>query len=161
MVNPYLAGVCPFGQEQDKDYYIKIDATNPKCVFLEEQQIGMITDDCGEISILNYAYILKNNPKLAQTDEQIIAAGNNDELVDGTITFKGKNSRWYLPLVNNTQYVNLNSGYRNSVLVLPNVGDAQAVSYATKAAGKLSQPKARAEKSYNVVKKNVAPVRVK
>lgn len=153
MVNPYLEGVCPYGQPSDKDVYIEIDASNPDCVKIEDQDTGLVSDEYGEISILNAGWLLSVNSKTPKTDDEIIAAGMNDVLADGVLTIKGSNEFFYMPLRNEKEYIQANRLFqRDSKLVFPSEANASAVSYATKAAGKLRQPAYSGNKGLSVRK---------
>lgn len=128
MVNPYT-DEFPYGGPADKDYYIEIDATNPDCVLLDMQDTGFATDEDGAIYILNFA---SNAVAGGNTAEQIIAAGRNDVMADGTITFRKGNCYAYFPETDAEHIYSAQEQYRrDAVLVLP--GSAAAESCSTMA----------------------------
>lgn len=100
LVNPYKEGICPYGVAYDGDVYVQIDCSNPQCVFLKQQEIGVIDESDGPVTILNYAY----NASAQYSDDEIIAEGWNDVLADGRITFGlglGQNMENYSHIVVN------------------------------------------------------------
>ncbi len=83
LVNPYKEGICPYGVAYDGDIHIIIDCTNPQCVFVKQQETGVVDENDGPVTILNYAY----NASGRYSEDEIIANGWNDVFADGKITF--------------------------------------------------------------------------
>lgn len=92
MINPYT-DAFPFGEPADKDYYIVIDASNPECVALDQQETGFMDENDGMTVIANLGGFYLGQGK---TPAQIIEAGLNDTMKDGVITIAGEHClcRW-------------------------------------------------------------------
>lgn len=148
IMNPWKAGVCPYGIDYSGDKYIELDTTNPDCVVMPQQSSGLAFSQ-GTLYIMNYAtYLLANGKSAAE----IIQLGVNDTFKDGVIYSKPGNLLWGFPVDGK---LSLNQGEYPWQLVMPDAsseGAAQAVT-----AGKVfngngplqlsasSQKKARAE----------------
>lgn len=86
IVNPFKSGVMPDGFDYEGDKYLYIDAFNPDCVLIENQEILSVDVEeiGGSIVACNLAYE-KAADKM--TDEDIIAGGFNDVFADKVFTF--------------------------------------------------------------------------
>lgn len=123
IMNPWKAGVCPYGIDYSGDKYIELDTTNPDCVVMPQQSSGLAFSQ-GTLYIMNYAtYLLANGKSAAE----IIQLGVNDTFKDGVIYSKPGNLLWGFPVDGK---LSLNQGEYPWQLVMPDAsseGAAQAV----------------------------------
>lgn len=80
IMNPWKAGICPYGITYNGDKYIELDATNPNIVMMALQSTGLSFTGAGTLYIMNFGYYLAQNGMNAM---QIIGQGANDTLKNG------------------------------------------------------------------------------
>lgn len=114
IMNPWKAGVCPYGVDYSGDKYIELDTTNPECVMMELQSTGLSFGSAGALYITNYAYYLVANDT---SIEDIIKQGVNDTYKDGVI-YSAPGNLLYGFVVNG-QLQGLNRGDYEWQLVMP------------------------------------------
>lgn len=112
IMNPWKAGVCPYGIDYTGDKYIEIDCTDPDCVLLDQQNTGVALGGL-PLYIMNYATYLIGN---GQTNAEIIAAGVNDTFKNGVVYSAPGNLLW--GLAQNGQ-ISLSRSAREWQLVMP------------------------------------------
>ena len=95
IMNPWKAGVCPYGVDYSGDKYIELDTTNPDCVIMPQQSTGLSFGANGTLYIMNYANFLLANGKSAS---EIISMGVNDTFKDGVIYSAPGNLLWGFPV---------------------------------------------------------------
>lgn len=94
IMNPWKAGICPYGVDYSGDKYIELDTTNPDCVIMERQATGLAFGG-NALYIMNYgAYILGKGG--AYSD--ILDMGVNDTYKDGVIYSAPGNLLWGLAI---------------------------------------------------------------
>lgn len=94
IMNPWKAGVCPYGVDYSGDKYIELDCTDPDCVIMERQSTGLAFDG-NPLYIMNYAaYILGREG----TNADVIEMGVNDTFKDGVIYSAPGNLLWGLAI---------------------------------------------------------------
>lgn len=114
IMNPWKAGVCPYGVDYSGDKYIELDTTNPECVMMELQSTGLSFGSAGSLYITNFAYYLSVNDT---SIEDIIKQGVNDTYKDGII-YSAPGNLLYGFVVNG-QLQGLNRGDFEWQLVMP------------------------------------------
>ena len=114
IMNPWKAGICPYGVAYTGDKYIELDATNPNIVMMSLQSTGLSFPGAGTLYIMNYGYYLAENGKNAM---QIIAQGANDTLKNGVFSSKAGNLLFGFP--GDDGKISLSQGEFPWQLVLP------------------------------------------
>lgn len=133
VVNPYGAN-CPWNEPDEvspKKFYMEIDATNPRCLYIPSFELGLTWDESaagGHIWAASLSYIFKQQ---GATDEELISMGAAGTLEDGVMTMPAplangntallwtapdnpdREGKWYLL-----------SEAENFMLVLPDAGTA-------------------------------------
>lgn len=121
LVNPY-GEAYPYNEPGDwddsKDYYLEIDASDPKAVYYDLQDLGLDWGDGAMFSISYAGYNYLNG----KTKEEIAAAGLFGKLEKGVITFPEKGLLVGFDGNNNLYYGNTRSAFK---IVLPSAADAQ------------------------------------
>lgn len=87
LVNPYGARYPyndPGDYDDSKDYYLTVNATNPKKVYIEQSHTGMAWSNYGEVVIWSIAGLRLNQGK---TEEEVTQLGAFGSLQNGIITF--------------------------------------------------------------------------
>lgn len=113
IMNPWKAGVCPYGIDYTGDLYIELDTTNPDCVVMPRQSTGLTFGSNGTLYIMNYAAYLLNQ---GGTANDVISQGVNDTYKDGVIYSAPGNLLWGFA-VNGS--IRLNQGEYEWQLVMP------------------------------------------
>lgn len=115
IMNPWKAGVCPYGVDYSGDKYIELDCTNTNVVLMSLQSTGLTFGELGTLYIMNRGYYLTNNGSNAM---QIIAQGANDTYRNGVISSKAGNLLYGFP--GDDGKVSLSAGEFPWQLVMPN-----------------------------------------
>lgn len=115
IMNPWKAGICPYGADYTGDKYIQLDCTNPDLVVMSLQSSGLSFTGLGTLYFMNFgAYYLQNG----YTAQQIIDAGYNDTFKNGVISSAAGNTLYGFP--NESGNISIQQGDAAWQLVMPN-----------------------------------------
>lgn len=113
IMNPWKAGVCPYGVDYSGDLYIELDTTDPDCVVMPQQSTGLTFGANGTLYIMNYGYYVLAS---GGTAADVIEQGVNDTFKDGVIYSAPGNLLWGFPV---NGKLNLRRGSFEWQLVMP------------------------------------------
>lgn len=115
IMNPWKAGICPYGIDYSGDKYIQLDVTNPDCVIMPLQSTGLSFGGQG-LYFTNMAYFYINNQNW--TEAQIIENGLNETFSNNVITGPAGTLLW--GLAGEDGRISLSVGEYEWKLALPN-----------------------------------------